>query len=75
MSRRRDPDRIRQAREAAERNRLLSTGELPSRVDELLAAWAFRAAQQGLDPTTSAYWLRAAAWTDRERLRSGRRSA
>jgi hypothetical protein len=74
MSRRPDPDRIRQAREAAERNRLLSAGELPERVNALIARWTVIALDEGLDATTSAYWLRAAAWTDRERLQSGRRS-
>ena len=67
MSRRPDPDRIRQAREAAERNRLLSAGELPDRVDALMARWAAIALDEGLDATTSAYWQRAAAWIDRER--------
>jgi hypothetical protein len=64
MARRPDPERIRHAREAATRNRLLSAGELPSRVDELLAAWAAQATRDGLDPLTADYWAAASSWLE-----------
>jgi hypothetical protein len=64
MARRPDPERIRQARDSATRNRLLAAGELPSRVDELLAAWAAEATGKGLDPLTAEYWTAATAWLE-----------
>jgi hypothetical protein len=69
MARRPDPERIRQSREAATRSRLLSPGELPSRVDELLAAWAAEATGKGLDPLTAEYCSAAIAWTESIRSR------
>jgi hypothetical protein len=69
MARRPDPERIRQSREAATRNRLISAGELPGRVDELLAAWAAEATGKGLDPLTAEYWTAAIVWTEANKSR------
>jgi hypothetical protein len=44
MGRRSDPNRIDAARREATRQRLLSTGMLPERVDALMAAWEAEAA-------------------------------
>jgi len=48
MSRRADPVRIAAAHREATRQRLLSTGMLPERVDALTAAWEVEAASRGL---------------------------
>ena len=48
MARRADPARIETARRQATRQRLLSTGMLPERVDALMAAWVAEADNRGL---------------------------
>ena len=48
MPRRADPARIDAARREATRQRLLSTGMLPDRVDALMAAWEAEAGRRGL---------------------------
>jgi len=48
MARRPDPTRIDAARREATRQRLLSTGMLPDRVDALMAAWEVEAGRRGL---------------------------
>jgi hypothetical protein len=70
VSRRPDPVRIQSAREAAERNRLVSAGELPNRVDAWPEAFGEVAQAERLQPTSAPYWHRAAEWIDAQR--SGR---
>lgn len=48
MARRSDPTRIDAARREATRQRLLSTGMPPDRVDSLMAAWEAEAGRRGL---------------------------
>ena len=48
MARRADPTRIDAARREATRQRLLSTGMLPERVDALMAAWEAEAGSRGI---------------------------
>ena len=48
MARRPDPTRIDAARREATRQRLLSTGMLPGRVDALMTAWEVEADRRGL---------------------------
>lgn len=48
MARRPDPTRRDAARREATRQRLLSTGMLPDRVDALMAAWEAEASRRGL---------------------------
>ena len=55
MSRRSTPERIDAAHREGTRQRLLRTGVLPGRVDELMAGWEASAASQGL-PRDGRYW-------------------
>jgi hypothetical protein len=48
MARRADPARIEAAWLEADRQRLLSLGYQPDRVDQLIAAWSAEADQRGL---------------------------
>jgi len=66
MARRRDPARIDDAQREGTRQRLLGTGMLPQRVDELLAAWEVAPASQGL-PRDGRYWDAAFDWIAAQR--------
>jgi hypothetical protein len=48
MARGADPTRIDTARREATRQRLMSTGMLPDRIDALIAAWEVEAGRRGL---------------------------
>lgn len=50
------------------RARLASAGQLPARVDELLAAWRVEARGRGLDDRDRRFWDEAWPWLE-ERLR------
>jgi hypothetical protein len=71
MSRRPDPVRINEARRAATRSRLLGEGELPDRVDRLIAAWQAEAARRDLRPD-STYWEAARKWIADQQSRTTR---
>jgi hypothetical protein len=62
MARRPFPERIQEARRAALRNRLLSTGMLPDRLDHLWADWEAHASILGITPQSAAYWQSATEW-------------
>jgi hypothetical protein len=64
VARRPDRDRIAAAREAAVRARLVSTGQLPARADELLAEWRVQARGRGLDDRDRRYWDEAWPWLE-----------
>ena len=66
MSRRPDPQRIDQAREATLRSRLASAGITDERVDEWIEAWQQRANIQRADRVRD-YWTQAWDWITAER--------
>jgi len=59
MSRRPDPARLREARHAALRNRLVSDGLLPEQADRWIGAWAERVGEpESADEFDAAYeWI------------------
>jgi hypothetical protein len=61
MSRRSTPERLEAAQREDTRQRLLGTGMLADRADELLAAWEAAPASQGL-PRDGRYWQAAYDW-------------
>jgi hypothetical protein len=66
MARRGDPKLILEAQREGTRQRLLGTGMLPQRVDELLAAWEAAPDSQGL-PRDGRYWDAAFDWIAAQR--------
>ncbi len=66
MSRRSTPERIDEARHDAVRIRLIGSGMTECTADAWLAAWATRAAAEGIE-RGRAYWDGAWAWIDSER--------
>jgi hypothetical protein len=66
MAGRADPARIEAAQREGTRQRLLGTGMLPQRVDELLAAWEAAPASQRL-PRDGRYWEAAFDWIAAQR--------
>jgi hypothetical protein len=71
MARRRDLDRIYQARRAGIVARLVSTGVLAERAEALMAAWESEATASGLAPDSAAYWDRAWPWLEPQRWAKG----
>lgn len=67
MARRRDLDRIYQARRAGIVARLASTGVLEDRAETLMAAWETEATAAGLAPDSAAYWDGAWPWLEPRR--------
>jgi hypothetical protein len=61
MARRRDPERIYQARRVAIRNRLLSDGLSPETAERWLAAWELEASARGV-ATSGDFWTVGDAW-------------
>jgi hypothetical protein len=66
MARRPDPERIDQARRAANRNRLIGEGVTEETADAWIAAWEAQAAQDGLE-RGSAYWQAGVEWIAEQR--------
>jgi hypothetical protein len=72
MSRRPDPERIRQAHRAGTINRLIGEGELPDRAEGLVAAWEAEAAHLGLSGDEGRIWTAGWEWiTARRRQAHG----
>ena len=67
MARRRDLDRIYQARRAGIVARLASTGVMADRAEALMTAWEAKATAAGLAPDWSAYWDQAWPWLEPRR--------
>lgn len=67
MARRRDRERIYQARRSGLVARLVSTAVLPDRADALVAAWEAYATSIGLARDGEAYWDEAWPWLDGRR--------
>ncbi len=67
MGRRRDLERIYQARRAGIVARLMSTGVLAERAQTLMVAWETEATAVGLAPDFAAYWDRAWPWLEPRR--------
>jgi hypothetical protein len=61
MSRRSTPERLHQARRAANVNRLIGEGELPDRAEAIVAAWETKADADGLEHD-GRYWEAGRAW-------------
>jgi hypothetical protein len=67
MARRRDRERIYQARRAGLVARLVSSGVAPDRADALVEAWEANAAASGLMRDGEAYWDQAWPWLEPRR--------
>jgi len=65
--RRRDRERIYQARRAGLLGRLMSSGITPDRADGLVAAWEVEATANGLVRDGEAYWDEAWPWLESRR--------
>jgi hypothetical protein len=67
MARRRDRQRIYQARRAGVVARLMSTGIAQEQADALMAAWEVEATANGLVRDREAYWDEAWPWLEPRR--------
>ncbi len=67
MTRRRDRERIYQARRAGLVARIASSGVAADRADALVAAWEVEASASGLSRDGEAYWDEAWAWLEPRR--------
>ena len=67
MARRRDRERIYQARRAGLVARLVSTAVAPDRADALVAAWEAHATAGGLARDGEPYWDEAWPWLESRR--------
>jgi hypothetical protein len=67
MARRRDRERIYQARRAGIVARLMSTGVAQDRAEALLDAWETEATSRGLVRDGEAYWDKAWPWLEPRR--------
>jgi len=61
MSRRSTPERLREARREATRQRLIGEGETPDQAERLIAQWELQAARDGLE-RDGRYWDAGWAW-------------
>lgn len=66
MARRSTPERIDKARHDATRNRLIASGMTEGTADAWIAAWAVRAAAEGIE-RGAAYWDAGWEWIEAER--------
>jgi hypothetical protein len=67
MTRRRDRERIYQARRAGLVARVASSGVAPDRADALVAAWEVEASSNGFVRDGDAYWDEAWPWLEPRR--------
>ena len=70
MSNRADPERIYQARRAANVNRLIQEEHLlPERAASLVAAWEAEGKRLGLDRLSDDFWTAGREWIEEQRQR------